>query len=318
MVFLAPGKASPYTAAVMTKPHSDINKSFLARAPSWLRDYAVLARLDRPAGFMLLFFPCVWGLVLATPASVLPNGVHAVLFFLGAVIMRAAGCAINDVVDRNLDCHVARTRIRPVASGAIPVSHALVFAALLCLLGLALVLQMGRAATITAACSLPLIVLYPFMKRVTWWPQAFLGITFNWGVLCGTAAALGGIGLPALLLYAACFFWTLGYDTIYAFQDREDDAHIGIKSTARLFEEKARKWVGFFYGLFFLLLLLAGASAQTGYGFYIASGAVCVQLLAQLKNWRMDDPASSLAVFKSNIVTGWVVLAALLLGHVTR
>lgn len=291
---------------------------FIARLPEKLRPYALLARLDRPAGFMLLFFPCAFAQLLATPAGLLPSGLFFLLFLLGAIVMRGAGCAVNDVVDEKLDREVGRTRLRPVASGALSRRQALVFAAGATALGFLIVLPMGGAALAAAALALPLIVLYPFMKRITWWPQAFLGITFNWGALLGFAAVRGGVEWPAMLLYAACFFWTLGYDTIYAFQDREDDALAGIKSTARLLETRARKWVGLWYGVFFLLLLAAGASARMGWLFYIASAAVCVQLLAQLKNWKMDDAQSSLDVFRSNIVTGWVVWAALLLGHVTR
>lgn len=301
------------------EPHTDIQENgFIAKLPLRLRPYALLARLDRPAGFMLLFFPCVWAMVMMTPAGQLPNGYFFLLFLLGAVVMRAAGCAVNDVIDEKLDKNVARTKVRPVASGAISRKHALLFAGALTLLGLVIVLQMGWAATLYAALALPLIVIYPFMKRITWWPQAFLGMTFNWGVLVGSAAMAGGITWPAVILYAACFFWTLGYDTIYAFQDRDDDALIGIKSTARLLNDKARKWVGLWYGLFFILLLLAGAMANMGWLFYVAAAVPFIQLLAQLKNWRMDDVLSALHVFQSNIITGWVVLAALILGHVAR
>jgi 4-hydroxybenzoate polyprenyltransferase len=288
--------------------------SWVNRLPEPLRSYALLIRLDRPIGFWLLLFPAWWALALATPAGTLPSLDLMLAFLAGAIVMRGAGCIVNDLTDRKLDAAVERTATRPLASGAIKPWQALAFAALLLLTGLVIVLGMGHLTLIMAAASLPLILAYPFMKRITWWPQAFLGITFNWGVWLGTAAVLGELTLPSLLLYIACFFWTLGYDTIYAFQDIRDDEKAGIKSTARLFGDKAAGWVSLFYGLFWVGLVIAGAAAQLGLGFYIGM-ALCIRaIIEELRYWQQGDAHNSLVIFKSSSVLGWIVLFAILAG----
>ncbi len=276
----------------------------------WIR----LARLDKPTGYWLLLFPGWWSVALNTPHGQWPSLKLMILFFAGAVVMRAAGCCVNDVADREFDRRTERTRARPVACGEISVKAALIFAALLTLAGLLIVWQMGLPAVLCAAASLPLILAYPFMKRVTWWPQAFLGVTFNWGALVGSAAAAGTLTLPALILYVAGFFWTLGYDTIYAFQDIGDDEKTGVKSTARRLGRKARRWVSLWYGIFWLLLIAAGHAAQLGFGFYVGMGIVFLELTAQLNLWRMKDPHSSLTAFRANTILGWYALFSILAG----
>lgn len=236
------------------------------------------------------------------------------LFFVGAVVMRGAGCTINDILDRKFDAQVERTKNRPVASGEISVVAALIFAACLTLIGLTVVLQMGQLAFILALASIPLILIYPLMKRFTWWPQAFLGITFNWGALMGAAAVTNTIPLPAIILYIAGFFWTLGYDTIYAFQDIRDDPKAGIKSTARLLETNARKWVGFFYAIFWVLLVTAGYMTNLGIGFYVGMALTLFEIATIVRLWRVEDAHSSLGMFKANTMLGWCVLFSLIAG----
>jgi 4-hydroxybenzoate polyprenyltransferase len=297
-----------------------MNRS-LARLALFLRPYLALARLDRPAGFMLLAFPCWWGLALGSDfasADIFRFPFLFLLFFLGAVVMRAAGCAVNDVADMKLDQQVARTLERPVASGMLTRRQALLFAALMAGIGFLLVLPMGKNAVLMALASLPLVVIYPFMKRFTWWPQAFLGLTFNWGALLSFVALQDRVPPEAFLLYAAGFFWTLGYDTIYAFQDVEDDAKAGIKSTARLFGDAAKRMVAFFYVLFAALIVAAAFVGKLGTGFYILLPVVLAQLAQQLRSWDVNSPASSLAVFKANAALGWLVFFAFLAGHFFR
>jgi 4-hydroxybenzoate polyprenyltransferase len=202
-------------------------------APVWLRPYLKLARLDRPIGTWLLLFPCWWGLALASKGW--PDPELLIAFALGSVVMRGAGCTYNDMVDREFDARVERTRRRPLPSGAISLRAAAVFLALQLLAGLAILFTFNTITIALGIASLALVFTYPFMKRVTWWPQAFLGLTFNWGVLMGWSAVTGDISLPALLLYTGAIAWTIGYDTIYAHQDKEDDALIGLRSTALLF-----------------------------------------------------------------------------------
>ena len=243
----------------------DRERGWIEHLPERLRPYAVLARWDRPIGTWLLLWPCWWALALA-PGR--PDWWLVPLFGIGAVAMRGAGCVVNDLTDRELDAPVARTRERPLASGRLGVPQALAFLALQLLVGGLVLLAFNGVAVVLALASLPLIAIYPWMKRITWWPQAFLGITFNWGALVGWAAATGELATPALLLYAAGFFWTLGYDTIYAHQDKADDALIGIKSTARRLGAATPRWLWGFYGVTLALLAAAGWSAGLGFWFY--------------------------------------------------
>jgi 4-hydroxybenzoate polyprenyltransferase len=264
-----------------------------------VRAYARLARLHAPIGFLLLMWPCWWATALAWPGPV--EGARlVVLFFVGALVMRAAGCVWNDLVDRDIDARVARTRTRPIASGRISVPRAVAFMAALALIGLAVLLQLNRTAIVVGLASLVLIFPYPFMKRITWWPQAWLGITFNWGALVGWAAATGTLAAPALALYAAGFAWTLGYDTIYAHQDKDDDALVGVKSSALWLGARTRPALWLFYALTIAGLAAAAALAGAAWPAYLGLALAALQVAWQVATLEADDPQSCLARFRSN------------------
>lgn len=282
--------------------------------PAAARPYLRLARLDRPIGTWLLLFPCWWSAALAAPGW--PDLWFFALFAVGAVVMRGAGCTVNDILDRKFDAMVERTRTRPIPSGQVSVGQALAFLALQLLLGLLVLVQFNAATMAWGALSLVLVFTYPLMKRITWWPQAFLGLTFNWGALVGWTAVRGQLDAPALVLYAAGIVWTLGYDTIYAHQDKEDDARIGVKSTALRLGEQSKIWIYGFYTLTFGGLLLAGQLAELGWWFRLLMGAACLQLAWQVATWNPDDQNDCLAKFKSNRLFGWLVLAAIVAGRV--
>ena len=240
-------------------PADAVPWTLVDRAPPQIQPYLRLMRLDRPIGTWLLYWPCVFGLVLGSASVSRPFGSWhdvwlVILLGIGAIVMRGAGCTYNDIVDRDFDAQVARTRGRPIPSGAVSVKQAWLFAAALCLVGLLILLQLNWFAVSLGAASLLLVVFYPFMKRITWWPQAWLGLTFNWGAVLGFAAQTGGIDIGDAMLYAGLFFWTLGYDTIYAHQDKDDDALIGVKSTALLLGAKSRDWILGFYAVAFTLI----------------------------------------------------------------
>jgi 4-hydroxybenzoate polyprenyltransferase len=299
-------------------PADALPASWVEHAPAWIKPWARLARLDRPIGTWLLFWPCVFGLLLGAAADerrfLQWHDVYfVVLFGIGALVMRGAGCTFNDIVDRKIDAQVARTRARPIPSGAVSVSGAVVFLILQCLIGLAVLLQFNWFAVGLGAASLLLVAAYPFMKRITWWPQAWLGLTFNWGALLGFAAQTGRLDVADGMLYAGLFFWTLGYDTIYALQDKADDELIGVKSTARLFGAAARRWVLRFYAVGFTLILAAGFTEHTGWPFAFAMLLAGAHLLWQIKRLNIDDPANCLIVFRSNRETGALIALAFLL-----
>lgn len=282
-------------------------------APEWLKPYGRLARWDRPVPLLLLFWPCGFGLALASLAQ--PglgfDLLALVLFLVGSVVMRGAGCTFNDIVDTDIDMKVARTRSRPIPSGQVSKRQAFVFLGLQTLVGAVILFQFNGFAIVLGIASLLLVVIYPFMKRVTWWPQLFLGLAFNWGALLGWAAVTGSLGLPPLLLYAGSILWTIGYDTIYALQDVEDDALIGVKSTARLFGERARPIVGLFYAGALALWLAAGLAA--GGGWLLALLVVPAALLAwQVWTLQMGNPADALRKFRSNHWVGISVTLVLL------
>ena len=284
-------------------------------APQGLRPWLKLGRFDRPAGIWLLLLPGWQAIALAgSMAGRWPDLRLIVLFALGATLMRAAGCAFNDIVDRDIDAKVARTAARPVASGQISVGQALAFIVVCCLISLAILITMGPLAIGLGAASLLLVAAYPFMKRITWWPQAWLGLTFNWGALLGYAAATGRLDPPAVLLYAAGVFWTLGYDTIYAVQDLEDDALAGVKSSARRLGEQASRGVLVFYGVAIALTAAAGFSAHLGPLFYLTALLYAAHLLRQPLRLKLDDPAGALALFKSNRDAGLILFVALVDG----
>lgn len=285
--------------------------------PAAVRPYAALARLDRPIGTWLLLFPCWWGIAatglpVADPWQTLRL---AIVFALGAIVMRGAGCTFNDIVDRDFDAQVARTRARPIPSGAVSLRAAWAFLVIELLIGFAILLTLGRYAVLLGAASLILVFAYPFMKRITYWPQAFLGLAFNWGALMATAAASGTLGPAALALYAGGICWTLGYDTIYAHQDKEDDALIGVKSLALRLGSRTRPWLFVFYGAALLCFALAGLANGLDWPFYAVLVVAAAQLVWQAARLDPDDPADCLRKFRSNRLFGWLVLAAILAGQ---
>ncbi len=282
--------------------------------PPKVRPYLLLMRLDRPIGTWLLLLPGWWSIALASPSGV-PDGWLVALFGMGAIVMRGAGDVVNDIYDRDFDRRVARTADRPIASGVVPVRNALVFLSALLVVGLLILLQLNVFAVALGAASLLLVFTYPLMKRVTYWPQAFLGLTFNWGALLGWAAVHGSLAPPALVLYAAGFFWTLGYDTIYAHQDKEDDVLVGVKSTALLLGSRSRVWIGAFYGVVAALLGLAGWLAGLGPWFYLGWAVGVVHLGWQVRRLDVDRPAVCLDLFKSNRDFGLIVLVAIVAGQ---
>ena len=289
---------------------------WLAAAPRGLRPYLRLARLDRPIGIWLLLWPCVWSIALAGEGR--PDIALLGLFALGSLVMRSAGCVINDMVDRRIDAEVARTRTRPLASGELSLARAFVFLALLLLTALAVLLSFNTLTIVLGALALPLVVAYPFMKRFTHWPQAFLGLTFNWGALLGFAALQGGLKPSALLLYAAGFFWTLAYDTIYAHQDKEDDALIGVKSSARRLGGKTKPALAFFFAAALGLFALAGALEGFSLIYFAALLPALLHFAWQWRSLDIDAPASCLAIFRSNREAGLLLLAALLIEAMLR
>ena len=288
-------------------------------APAWARPYLRLARLDRPIGSWLLLMPCWWSVGLAAVhAGSQVNLWHLLLFFIGAFAMRGAGCTWNDIVDRDLDARVERTRSRPIPSGQVTVASAAAFLVLQALVGLAVLLQFNRFTIYVGFASLAVVAIYPFMKRITYWPQIVLGLAFSWGALMGWPATFARLDLPALLLYAGAISWVIGYDTIYAHQDREDDALIGIKSTALLFRERTKLMLASFYALAVGLIALAGWSAGAGLVFALGLLAFAAHLAWQIARLDVDDPINCLVVFKSNRDAGLILFAGLVLDAALR
>jgi 4-hydroxybenzoate polyprenyltransferase len=284
-------------------------------APAPLRPWLKLGRFDRPVGIWLLMIPGWQGIALAdTIQGRWPDLLLLAKFALGAALMRAAGCAYNDIVDRDFDAQVARTAMRPIPAGQISISQAWAFVAGSSLVSLGILLTMNLAAIALGAGSLLLVAAYPFMKRITWWPQAWLGLTFNWGALLGFAAVSGAVRWPALLLYAGGVFWTLGYDTIYAIQDLEDDALVGVKSSARRLGARARTGVAVFYAISFVLALAAGWKAGLGPLFLPFAGLYAVHLSRQAHRVDPADGALALRLFKSNRDAGLILFAGLIAG----
>ena len=283
-------------------------------APPFARPYLRIARLDRPIGSWLLLIPCWWSVGLAgMRAGQFPSLWHIVLFFIGSFAMRGAGCTWNDLVDRDLDGKVERTRLRPIPSGQVTVAEATVFMALQGLVGLLVLLQFNRYTVITGVASFSVIVIYPFMKRVTYWPQIVLGLAFSWGALMGWPAAFGRLDWPALVLYAGSICWVIGYDTIYAHQDRDDDLLIGIKSTALLFRENTRPILAGFYAGAVVLIGTAGLLAGGQLIFVLGLIAFAAQLAWQVLRLDINDAAQCLKLFKSNRDAGLILFAAMLL-----
>ncbi len=286
-----------------------------SHAPAWSRPYLRLARLDRPIGSWLLLLPCWWSSALAAIAAskAAPSLLHLALFFVGAFAMRGAGCTWNDIVDRDLDRSVERTRSRPIPSGQVSVFQAAIFKVLQALVGFAVLVSFNAFTVALGIASLAIVAVYPFMKRITYWPQTVLGLAFSWGALMGWAATVGRLGVPALLLYAGSIAWVIGYDTIYAHQDREDNALIGIKSTALLFGPRTKPMLAVFYGGAVILLGAAGYTAGAGVVFALGLLAFAAHLGWQIARLDISDPDNCLAVFKSDRDAGLILFAGLLL-----
>ena len=283
--------------------------------PPFLRPYARLARLDRPVPIWLLVFPCWWAIALAAPAGSLPNLWLLFLFGLGSIVMRGAGCTFNDLVDRKYDRQVARTADRPIASGEIGIFGALVYLALQLLIGLFILLLLRPLAAGLGAASLLLVATYPFMKRITYWPQAFLGLTFNWGAIMGYAAATGRIDPAPVALYGAGIAWTMVYDTIYAHQDKEDDILIGVRSTALKFGRRTKPWLGLFALAMLALLALTILMGGLGRIAWLAVICAALHLAWQISFVDIDDPADCLKKFRASRWLGWAIFIAILAGR---
>jgi 4-hydroxybenzoate polyprenyltransferase len=306
----------PAVIAAISDP-SDIRHSDWVerRIPGWSQPYARLARLDRPIGTWLLLFPGWWGIALAS--SGWPETALLLLFALGAVAMRGAGCTLNDIADRDYDAQVARTRLRPLPSGAVTLRQAVLFLLLQLAIGAAVLLTLNRTSMLLGVAVLGLIGTYPFMKRVTYWPQVFLGLNFNWGALIGWTAVTGELALPPLLLYLGGIFWTIGYDTIYAHQDKGDDLRIGVKSSALALGSHTRPWLFVFYAAALTAWAAAGLAAGLGFLFWLGLAGSAVQLAWQAACVAIDVPADCLGKFRSNRVVGWLMLAAIVAEHFT-
>ncbi len=303
---------------------SDIKKGgWLDRMlPAVIKPYFRLARFDRPIGTWLVLFPCWWSLALATnnwapTPDVLGETLWLYLLFgIGAIVMRGEGCTFNDINDREFDAKVARTVDRPIPSGAVSVPQALLFMTFLLLIGLTVLLQLNHFAILVGVASLFLVAIYPFMKRITNWPQFALGLTFNWGAFLGWVAVRGDLHLPAVILYVAGICWTLGYDTIYAHQDKEDDLVVGVKSSALKLRDKTRPWLFVFYTATVILIAETGYLAGLSWPFYVALVLSALQLFWQARGVDIHDPADCLAKFKSNRIFCWIVLAGIVLGQI--
>ena len=303
---------------------SDIQKGgWLERMlPTAIKPYFRLARFDRPIGTWLVLFPCWWSLALAseswTPTQeVLGQTLWLYLLFgLGAIVMRGAGCTFNDITDREFDAKVARTADRPIPSGAVSVPQAILFMLFLSLIGLTILLQFNHFAILVGIASLFFVAIYPFMKRITYWPQFALGLTFNWGALLGWATVKGDLELPAMILYIAGIFWTLGYDTIYAHQDKEDDLIVGVKSSALKLKNQTRPWLFVFYAASIILIAATGYLTGLSWPFYVALVFAALQLFWQAKEVDINNPSDCLKKFKSNRLFSWILLVGIIIGQI--
>lgn len=284
-------------------------------APKPAVPYLKLARFDRPIGIFLLAFPCFWSVSLAARSigDAFPDPLLLLLFLIGAIVMRGAGCTYNDLVDRDIDAQVARTRTRPLPSGQVTLKAAFVFMVALCLVGLAVLLSFNRFTILLGLGVLPIVALYPFVKRISHWPQAVLGLAFNWGALMGWASVLGRLDLAPLVLYAGAVCWTIGYDTIYAHQDREDDGLLGVKSTALRFGRATKPWLTLLYSLAWLAITIAGLLAGAGFAFLIGMAAAAIQLAWQVATLDINDAENCLTRFRSNRDFAAIMLAAILI-----
>lgn len=305
------------------KPADALKQHWTDALPRHWKPFARLSRFDRPIGWQLLLLPCLMGIAVSRTGFgfFTQDGAHALAFLIGAIAMRGAGCTYNDILDRDIDAKVERTRLRPLPAGEVTLKAAWAWLLTQCLAGLAVLLTLPPLAQITALIAIPLVALYPLMKRITWWPQAWLGIVFSWGALVGGAATAHDASVPleAIALYAGCIAWTIGYDTIYALQDREDDALVGVRSTARLFANRWRVWTSAFYVLAVALWTAAGAIAGAG-----VTVAISLSLTGGMLIWPMLQsvvdrrPETALAAFKRNAMIGAAVTLAFALEPIWR
>jgi len=281
-----------------------------------LKLFIDLTRLKKPIGYMLLFWPCAWGLTLAYDFNKSLNNYffYLILFFLGSVLMRSAGCIVNDILDRKFDAKVFRTKNRPIASGKISVSLAIFYSLVLCFLALIVLLNFNFFTITLAFASMPLAFTYPLMKRYTYWPQLFLGITFNYGLILGWTAIKGEIDIIPIIFYFGAIFWTLGYDTIYGYQDIKDDEIIGLKSTSIKFKDNPKKFIFISYSLLFILFLVGGIFMEFSYFYYLLLIFPLIHLFFfQMRIFNFKDPSSCLKAFKSNNVFGLIMLLNILI-----
>lgn len=287
-------------------------------APKAWRPYLRLARADRPIGTWLLLWPCWWSIALAsgTQGTAMPDMVLFALFGIGALVMRGAGCTFNDIVDRDIDAGIKRTSRRPIPSGQVSVTQAWIFLVAQNLVGFTILLTLNELTILLGIMSLGLVAIYPFMKRYTYWPQFVLGLAFNWGVLMGWAAVTGDLSLAPVFLYLGGIAWTIGYDTIYAHQDKEDDALVGVKSTALKFGKATKPWLWFFYSIACGFFGAAGLQVDMSWPFFVGLAFAGSQLVWQITSVKINDAQSCLDVFRSNSTFGALLLVAIIIGHV--
>ncbi|MCY6381700.1 4-hydroxybenzoate octaprenyltransferase [Hoeflea prorocentri] len=313
----------------MQQTHTDTGRVVDAPSGNWvyralprrLWPYAQLARWDRPIGWQLLMWPCWWSAMLAANAQTIDGALrpgqlvaHLLLFTIGAIAMRGAGCTYNDLVDHEIDMQVERTRSRPLPSGRVSRSQAKFFMIIQSLIGLLVLLQFNLFSIVLGVCSLAIVAIYPFAKRFTDWPQFFLGLAFSWGALMGWAGAFGSLAAAPVVLYVGAVLWTIGYDTIYAHQDKEDDALVGVRSTARLFGEKTKIWLSGIYAAAIALMAVSVWLAGGAWPVYVGLLAAGIMLARQIAVVNIDDGDQCLALFRSNNLVGWIVFAGLAAG----
>jgi len=278
-----------------------------------------LTRLKRPIGYMLLFWPCAWGLTLAYDFSNNLNNYffYLFLFFLGSILMRSAGCIVNDISDKEFDIKVERTKDRPIASNKVSVKLAIFYTIVLCLLAFLVLINFNNLTIFLALCSMPLAFTYPLMKRFTYWPQLFLGITFNYGLVLGWTSIVGAISIAPIILYVGAIFWTLGYDTIYGFQDIKDDEIIGVKSTSIKFKKNPNLFLKLCYLIFTITIIMIGIFMEFKYPFFIfLSISIFYMFMFQIKNLKTEDPISCLKIFKRNNFLGFIIYINILIGKI--
>ncbi len=282
-----------------------------------LQNYIELTRIKKPIGIMLLFWPCIWGLTIAYDFedSFYIYIFYAFLFFLGSTLMRSAGCIINDIVDKNFDKKVRRTKNRPIASGKISVIEAIIFSMLLCILAFFVLIQFNLLTIILAIGSMPLAFTYPYMKRFTYWPQLYLGITFNYGLVLGWSSITENVSIIPIIFYLGAIFWTLGYDTIYGYQDLEDDEIIGVKSTSIKFKTNPKKFVGICYFITLSLICVTGLMMNFKYVFFIFMIIPLLHMFFyQIKNLNIKNNLNCLRIFKSNNILGFIIYINIIIG----